>query len=90
MQLHLQAPVIDQARDGCELLGFDEVSENSLDAVSDRDFIMNLPRMRVIMTICLSFSEELILWMDRLGFIDIADRFCRLFNNAPEKKSRCA
>ena len=61
-----------------ELLGFDGVCENSLDAVSDRDFAIEFTACAaLIMTHLSRFSEELILWMNpRFGFIDIADRFC--------------
>nr|SPS04759.1 argininosuccinate lyase (Arginosuccinase) (ASAL) [Candidatus Nitrotoga fabula] len=72
-----------------ELLGFDGVSENSLDAVSDRDFIIEFTACAaLIMTHLSRFSEELILWMNpRLGFIDIADRFCTGSSIMPQKKN---
>ena len=47
----------------CEVLGFSKVSENSMDAVSDRDFIMEFISHASICMIHLSrLSEELILW----------------------------
>jgi argininosuccinate lyase len=72
-----------------ELLGFDGVCENSLDAVSDRDFIIEFTACAaLIMTHLSRFSEELILWMSpRFGFIDIADRFCTGSSIMPQKKN---
>jgi argininosuccinate lyase len=72
-----------------ELLGFDGVCENSLDAVSDRDFAIEFTAAAaLIMTHLSRFSEELILWMSpRFGFIDIADRFCTGSSIMPQKKN---
>jgi argininosuccinate lyase len=72
-----------------ELLGFDGVCENSLDAVSDRDFAIEFTACAaLIMTHLSRFSEELILWMSpRFGFIDIADRFCTGSSIMPQKKN---
>ncbi len=72
-----------------ELLGFDGVCENSLDAVSDRDFAVEFTSCAaLIMTHLSRFSEELILWMSpRFGFIDIADRFCTGSSIMPQKKN---
>jgi len=72
-----------------ELLGFDSVCENSLDAVSDRDFAIEFTACAaLIMTHLSRFSEELILWMSpRFGFIDIADRFCTGSSIMPQKKN---
>ena len=72
-----------------ELLGFDCVCENSLDAVSDRDFAIEFTACAaLIMTHLSRFSEELILWMSpRFGFIDIADRFCTGSSIMPQKKN---
>jgi argininosuccinate lyase len=71
------------------LLGFDGVCENSLDAVSDRDFAIEFTAVgALIMTHLSRFSEELILWMNpRFGFIDIADRFCTGSSIMPQKKN---
>jgi argininosuccinate lyase len=70
-------------------LGFDEVCRNSLDAVSDRDFAIEFcSAAALIMTHISRFSEELILWMSpRVGFIDIADRFCTGSSIMPQKKN---
>ncbi len=72
-----------------DLLGFDGVCENSLDAVSDRDFAIEFTACAaLIMTHLSRFSEELILWMSpRFGFIDIADRFCTGSSIMPQKKN---
>ncbi len=72
-----------------ELLGFDGVCENSLDAVSDRDFAIEFSACAaLIMTHLSRLSEELILWMSpRFGFIDIADRFCTGSSIMPQKKN---
>ena len=72
-----------------ELLGFDGICENSLDAVSDRDFAIEFTACAaLIMTHLSRFSEELILWMNpRFGFIDIADRFCTGSSIMPQKKN---
>ncbi|MGC2165915.1 MAG: argininosuccinate lyase [Gallionella sp.] len=72
-----------------KLLGFDGVCENSLDAVSDRDFAIEFTACAaMIMTHLSRLSEELILWMSpRFGFIDIADRFCTGSSIMPQKKN---
>ena len=72
-----------------ELLGFEGVCENSLDAVSDRDFAIEFTACAALIMVHLSrFSEELILWMNpRFGFIDIADRFCTGSSIMPQKKN---
>jgi argininosuccinate lyase len=70
-------------------LGFDGVCENSLDAVSDRDFAIEFSACAaLVMTHLSRLSEELILWMSpRFGFIDIADRFCTGSSIMPQKKN---
>ncbi|MEN9656635.1 argininosuccinate lyase [Iodobacter fluviatilis] len=72
-----------------KLLGFDEVCQNSLDAVSDRDFAIEFTAAAaLVMTHLSRLSEELILWMSpRYGFIDIADRFCTGSSIMPQKKN---
>jgi len=72
-----------------ELLAFEGVCENSLDAVSDRDFAIEFCAAgSLIMTHLSRLSEELILWMNpRFGFIDIADRFCTGSSIMPQKKN---
>ena len=70
-------------------LGFDGLCANSLDAVSDRDFAIEFAAAAaLIMTHVSRFSEELILWMSpRVGFIDLADRFCTGSSIMPQKKN---
>jgi len=70
-------------------LGFDGVCENSLDAVSDRDFAIEfLADASLVMTHISRLSEELILWMSpRFGFIRLADRFCTGSSIMPQKKN---
>jgi len=79
---------IDRERVAKEL-GFDGVCENSLDAVSDRDFAIEFTAVAaLVMTHLSRLSEELILWMSpRFGFIDIADRFCTGSSIMPQKKN---
>ncbi len=72
-----------------ELLGFDQLCANSLDAVSDRDFIIEFAAAAaLIMTHLSRLSEEIVLWMSpRVGFIDLADRFCTGSSIMPQKKN---
>lgn len=72
-----------------EQLGFEGVTENSLDSVSDRDFAIEYTAAAaLIMTHLSRLSEELILWMSpRFGFIDLADRFCTGSSIMPQKKN---
>ena len=70
-------------------LGFDGICGNSLDAVSDRDFIIEFGACAsLIMTHFSRLSEELILWMNpSFGFITLADRFCTGSSIMPQKKN---
>ena len=70
-------------------LGFEEVCRNSLDAVSDRDFAIEFcAAAALVMTHVSRMSEELVIWMSpRVGFIDIADRFCTGSSIMPQKKN---
>ncbi|PLC50969.1 argininosuccinate lyase [Pollutimonas subterranea] len=70
-------------------LGFEGVCRNSLDAVSDRDFAIEFcAAAALIMTHISRLSEELVLWMSpRVGFIDLADRFCTGSSIMPQKKN---
>lgn len=71
------------------LLGFEDICQNSLDAVSDRDFAIEFTAAAALIMLHLSrLSEELIVWMSpRFGFIDIADRFCTGSSIMPQKKN---
>ncbi len=79
---------IDRAR-VAQLLGFEAVAANSLDAVSDRDFAIEFCACAaLIMTHLSRLSEELILWMSpRFGFIMLADRYCTGSSIMPQKKN---
>ncbi len=70
-------------------LGFDGPCNNSLDAVSDRDFVLELLSACAICGVHLSrFSEELILWMSaQFRFIDLPDAFCTGSSIMPQKKN---
>ncbi|MFB3100480.1 MAG: argininosuccinate lyase, partial [Gammaproteobacteria bacterium] len=61
-----------------ELLNFPAVTNNSLDAVSDRDFVIEFSSCAALIMMHLSrFSEELVLWMSQqFGFIDLGDAWC--------------
>jgi argininosuccinate lyase len=65
------------------------VCQNSLDAVSDRDFAIEFTAAASLVMVHISrLSEELILWMSQsFGFIDLADRFCTGSSIMPQKKN---
>ncbi len=70
-------------------LGMEGVCQNSLDAVSDRDFAIEFTAAASLVMVHVSrFSEELILWMSQnFGFIQIADRFTTGSSIMPQKKN---
>ena len=70
-------------------LGFEGICRNSLDAVSDRDFVIEFCSAAALVMMHVSrLSEECILWMNpRFDFIDIADRFCTGSSIMPQKKN---
>ena len=72
-----------------ELLDFPEVTRNSLDSVSDRDFALEFMGASSILMMHLSrFSEELILWStSEFKFIDLSDSFCTGSSIMPQKKN---
>ncbi len=72
-----------------ELLGFDRPANNSLDAVSDRDFAIEFTAAAtLIMTHLSRFSEELVLWTSaQFDFINLPDRFCTGSSIMPQKKN---
>ena len=72
-----------------ELLGFDGVAENSLDAVSDRDFAIEFcAAAALLMTHLSRWSEELVLWSSaQFNFIALPDRFCTGSSIMPQKKN---
>jgi argininosuccinate lyase len=70
-------------------LGMEGVAQNSLDAVSDRDFAIEFVGAGSLAMVHVSrLSEELVLWMSQnFGFIDLADRFCTGSSIMPQKKN---
>ncbi|MDN5872865.1 MAG: argininosuccinate lyase [Sinobacteraceae bacterium] len=70
-------------------LGFDAVSENSMDAVSDRDFAIEFTSACALVMVHLSrWSEELVLWSSPMfGFVRLPDRFCTGSSIMPQKKN---
>ncbi len=72
-----------------QLLGFEAVCENSLDAVSDRDFAIEFTSAAALIMMHLSrISEELVLWTSaQFRFVQIPDRFCTGSSIMPQKKN---
>jgi argininosuccinate lyase len=72
-----------------ELLGFDGIYENSIDAVSDRDFIIEFLGNSAMLMMHLSrFCEELILWSSQeFQFVEIDDAFATGSSIMPQKKN---
>jgi argininosuccinate lyase len=70
-------------------LGFDGVCQNSLDAVSDRDFAIEFAAFASIAMMHVSrLAEEIVLWMSQnFGFIDLADRYCTGSSIMPQKRN---
>jgi argininosuccinate lyase len=71
------------------LLGMDGLCQNSLDAVSDRDFAIEFSFCASLLMVHLSrLCEELVLWMSQpFGFIRLPDRFCTGSSIMPQKKN---
>jgi argininosuccinate lyase len=72
-----------------KMLGFDSVFDNSLDAVSDRDFCLEYAAALSIISMHLSrFSEEWIIWSSQeFDFLDIDDSYCTGSSIMPQKKN---
>lgn len=72
-----------------ELLGFDSVTENSLDGVSDRDFCVDMAQaMSLIMVHLSRFSEEIVMWCSwEFKFIELDDAFATGSSIMPQKKN---
>lgn len=70
-------------------LGFESISSNSLDAVSDRDFVVEfLSDASLVMLHLSRLSEELILWTSsEFGFVELPDSFCTGSSIMPQKKN---
>ena len=72
-----------------KLLGFGGVSQNSLDAVSDRDFVVEfLAAVSLLMMHLSRFADELILWSgEEFGFLTLPETFCTGSSMMPQKKN---
>lgn len=72
-----------------DVLGFDGIAENSIDAVSDRDFVIEfLSNTSILMMHLSRFAEELVLWStEEFGFITISDAFTTGSSIMPQKKN---
>src|SRR5688572_21106012 len=79
---------IDRTRVAREL-GFEALAENSLDAVSDRDFAIEFCASAALLMVHLSrLAEELVLWASpRFGFVRLPDRYCTGSSIMPQKKN---
>ena len=72
-----------------EALGFDRPAANSLDAVSDRDFVLETLSAAAITAVHLSrFAEEVVLWTTpQFGFIKLSDKFTTGSSIMPQKRN---
>jgi len=72
-----------------QLLGFRGVTQNSLDAVSDRDFVVETLAVLALLIMHLSrLSEELILWSSQeFQFVELPEAFCTGSSMMPQKKN---
>lgn len=72
-----------------KLLGFDSIAENSLDAVSDRDFAIEFSAGAALLMVHFSrMSEELVLWnSQQFSFVELGDAFCTGSSMMPQKKN---
>ncbi|MSQ42451.1 MAG: argininosuccinate lyase, partial [Dehalococcoidia bacterium] len=70
-------------------LGFDAIAENSIDAVSDRDFVVDYHAAAALAMVHLSrLAEEIILWSTaEFGFVRLADAFATGSSIMPQKKN---
>ena len=71
------------------LLNFPRISKNSIDAVSDRDFVLEFLSASAILFVHLSrLAEEMILWSsEEFGFVELPDRYCTGSSMMPQKKN---
>lgn len=72
-----------------KLLGFSKISKNSIDTVSDRDFILEFATDCIIFLIHISrFCEDIIIWnTDEFQFVELPDKFCTGSSLMPHKKN---
>ena len=70
-------------------LGFSQVTRNSLDAVSDRDFLLEtLASLSILMMHLSRFCEDLIVWSSaEFGFVELSDHFSTGSSMMPQKKN---
>ena len=70
-------------------LGFKEISKNSMDAVSDRDFVLELASVLSIIGIHLSrICEEIVIWSSsQFNYVELSDEFCTGSSIMPQKKN---
>lgn len=73
----------------CELLGFDDIIENSMDGVSSRDFLIESASVIVNIMINLSrIAEELVIWSsEEFSFIELDDQYASTSSIMPQKKN---
>src|SRR6476660_2169370 len=72
-----------------KLLGFTRVSKNSIDAVSDRDFLLEFLAASSILFVHLSrLADEFVLWSSQeFGFVELPDGYCTGSSMMPQKKN---
>ena len=72
-----------------KLLGFPRLSKNSIDAVSDRDFLLEFLAAASILFVHLSrLADELVLWSSQeFGFVELPDGYCTGSSMMPQKKN---
>jgi len=70
-------------------LGFEAVCQNSLDAVSDRDFAIEFSAASTLVMVHVSrLAEEIVIWMNQnFSFIDLSDRYCTGSSIMPQKRN---
>lgn len=76
----------------CELLGFDGLVENSIDAISSRDFaVETASHLATLMSDLSRISEDLILWSSsEFGYVEVSDEFSSTSSVMPQKKNPCS
>lgn len=74
-----------------KLLGFDGLVENSIDAVSSRDFVVEcVADLAILMTNLSRMAEDLVLWSSQeFGYVEIADEYASPSSVMPQKKNPC-
>ncbi len=72
-----------------KLLNFPRVSKNSIDTVSDRDFVLEFVSVAAVLFVHLSrLAEELVLWSSQeFAFVELPDRYCTGSSMMPQKKN---